>query len=107
MLGDGPVDWARHGGGVRFVTHEGVVYDAHAAPREAPSGVDAWRLHLFLESLGIRRIDGEPALELGDHRAVSDALNLLLDRRVLRRSDERSVAERDLFEPLEPLDEVD
>ena len=46
----------RHGAGVTFRSDRGAVVNAHVALVEVPDGVDAWRLLLYLESLGIHEV---------------------------------------------------
>jgi hypothetical protein len=62
-LPDGLVDfeeerWSyrRHGAGVAFRSTRGVLIDAHVAMVDLPGAVDAWRLYLYFDSVGVQEL---------------------------------------------------
>lgn len=67
-----------HGRGVAF-EHSGVVVDAHVAPSMFDV-VDAWRLSLYFDSLGIESVlSGGCASSVTDHESVSALLETLVE----------------------------
>jgi hypothetical protein len=48
--------YRRHGAGVAFRSSRGVLVDAHVAMVALPGAIDAWRLFLYFDSIGIQEL---------------------------------------------------
>lgn len=73
-----------HGAGVLFQGPHAVV-DAHIGLKDFPSAIDAWRLLLFLESVGISSLLFEQrSIPADDERALNSLLEQLVAAGVLR-----------------------
>jgi hypothetical protein len=79
-------EWAfrRHGAGVKFVSSDGVIIDAHRSVTVL-GGIDAWRLARYLSSIQKSDVN---------HRDLEKTLSELLETGDIRPSDE----DRELYE---------
>jgi pretoxin HINT domain-containing protein/uncharacterized protein DUF6896/ParB-like nuclease family protein len=102
-LSDGSMDfdgktWSyrRHGAGVTFRSTGGVTVNAHVGMADYPAAVDAWRMFVYLDSLGVQEIayrgelfvvDGERDVErMLKKMAAAGALRVMKDKRHPSRS---------------------
>jgi hypothetical protein len=82
--------YTRHGAGVSFEI-QGTTVDAHVGLALFPSAVDGWRLHQYLESIGVATLTFE-----GEHVAADDEKSL---ERLLERMEQAGILEAVHLQP--------
>jgi hypothetical protein len=80
----------RHGAGVGFKRNrDGIEIEAHVRPFSLSRGIDAWRLLLFLESSGAKRlIADDQAFDVTSLEAVQTMLESLANSGTLEVADD-------------------
>lgn len=88
--------YRRHGAGVTFRSADGAAVNAHVGLADYPGAIDAWRIYVYLDSVGVQEmmyrgesfaIDGEPNVaRMLKKMAAAGTLRVGRDEREPRRS---------------------